>query len=175
MSRKLCSCAFVVACTIIAGCAAPGSIKDASTLQLEAFASAQESVDSYIDLVDKEIEAVQALRATSLDLDAVVSAVEEVAEDNTVTADPVNALDTLSNSIAIKRQANAARPNNLEAIGTQHRQNMTHLKNLLKLLQQNQELVNLYLTTDIGPSPEQIEALGDELKALKQAEAGGGS
>lgn len=171
MHRTLAFHALVLFCILVTGCAAPGSIEQASSLQLEAFANTQQSVDSYADLVDREIQSIQALRRTSMDLAAVVTAVETVAADPGVTAKPVEALDALSTQTAIERRKNAAQPDHLEDIRKQHRKNLAHLKSLLRLFQQNQELVNLYLRTDLGPSQEQITGLNEGLMSLKEAEA----
>ena len=174
MYRRLAFYVLALSCSILAGCATPDAMKQASSLQLEAFANTEQSVASYVDLVDKEIQSIQALRMTSSDLTAVVTAVETVAADPQVTEKPVTALDSLASQITLARRSNAGQPDSLGETAKQHRENLQHLKELLLLLQQNQELINLYLNTDLGPSEEQINGLSSRLTSLKQLEPRGG-
>ena len=166
MSRTLRLLALALSSFALFSCATPAPTRDASRLQLEAFGEAEQSVAGYSDLVAKQIRAIQSLRRTSGDLEAVVGTVDDVAED--AELEPMEALDRMTNDLAAAREKVADRDDPLQALLNQHRAELRSLRNLLLLMQKNQSLIDLYLSTDIGPSADQITNLRKAYEDLQK-------
>lgn len=165
MSQLIRASILAVLSLYFAGCATPSPIKEISTLQVEAFKSTRESVDSYVALVDKEIVAIQALEDGAHDVNSIAQAVAKAVDDPALD-DPGAAIKALPGLVSAERSgADEAALVNLRK---QHKQQLNVLKSILIVLEQNQALVDRYLQTDIGPDPAKLSELNTELAALDE-------
>lgn len=162
-----------LAVLLLAGgaCAAPGEIQTAARLQQEALAEARQGVAAYSELTDEVLERAVETRRTSREYQVVLEVVDEMLAGEMVE-DPLAASEELLGEIR-SRQRKISSPD-LERLRRDHARNLEDLQTLLLLLERGQALITEYLLTDLGPAPEQVRSLGEELRVLEDRLAGEG-